>query len=163
MTKTTKSAIIEYIEHHMNLYELACLITADLSEDEAKQTENQLISFLQEEGGLILSQASLFRKKLAYPIKKQQQAYLADIVFRLSSEKIVILENKIKSDNHILRHLLVVKKELKAMPERKRRAPLFPKTEAPSLATETTKEKKIELKDIDQKLEEILEKNEIQR
>lgn len=140
----------------MNLYEIAYLITADISETEAKESENQFILFLQEEGGLILSQNSLLRKKLAYPIKKQLQAYLSDIVFRFSAEKIAVLEKKIKSDNNILRHLLLAKKEFKIMPEKKRRTPPFQKTDNIPFQ-ETTKEKKVELKDIEQKLEEILE------
>lgn len=141
----------------MNLYEIAYLITADASEFEAKEIENQLIALLQGEGGFILSQNSLLRKKLSYPIKKQAQAYLADIVFKLPAEKVTILEKKLKSDNKILRHLLLAKKELKLATEKKKRMPLHQKLDGDLSMKETTKEKKVELKDIDRKLEEILE------
>lgn len=140
----------------MNLYELAYLITADLSETDAKEIDNQLIAFIQEEGGFLVTQNALIRKKLSYPIRKQAIAYLADIDFRTSAEKISSLEQKIKSNNNILRHLLLAKKELKAVPARKRRT-LFAAKTGGSAVPEITKEKKIDLKDIDQKLEEILE------
>lgn len=139
----------------MNLYELAYLITADISETDGKEIDNQLIAFIQEEGGFLVAQNALIRKKLSYPIRKQAMAYLADIEFRTAAEKISSLEQKIKSNNNILRHLLLAKKEPKAIPVRKRRTPFAAKTGSAAVQ-ETTKERKIELKDIDQKLEEIL-------
>lgn len=145
----------------MNLYELAYLIRDDIPEEEVKEIENNILGFLRDEEGFVINQNSLLRKKLAYPIKKQIRAYLADITFKLPPGKILSLDKKIKSDNRILRHLLITKKEMGMMPEKKRRMPLFRKTGVPSLATETAKEKKIDLKDIDQKLEEILEQKEI--
>jgi small subunit ribosomal protein S6 len=136
----------------MKTYELTYLISSELSEEEAKEFQGKVTSLIQAEGGVLVEQSSLLRKKLAYPIKKQTQAYLAILVFQSEPEKIANLEKKLKSENQILRYLILTKKELKVVSKAPRIPPLpkKPKVVVPE------KEKKVELKEIEKKLEEIL-------
>ncbi len=132
------------------LYELTYLISTDLSEEEAKELQAKVVSLIQEEGGLILEERSPFKKKLAFPIKKQIQAFLANINFQTIAEKISKLEKNIKTEKKILRYLILTKKPIKKVkPIRslKTMADKKPK-----------KEKKAELKEIEKKLDEMLEK-----
>ena len=105
------------------------------------------------------------RKKLGYPIKKRKDAFLITLSFGLNPEKLKELEKKLKFDNQILRHTILEKIPAK-IPEKIKR-PLFAKSiEKKSTFAESEKKtpelkkpapaKKVELKEIDKKIEEIL-------
>ncbi len=130
----------------MRYYELAYLISPDLSEEDAKKLHQELISLIQEKGGLLDLLKDPEKINLSYPIQKREQAYLASIVFYLKPEEIQNFDKKLKSNSEILRFLLFIRKKPKT-PETKKEKP---KVKQP--------QKKAELKDIDKKLEEILGK-----
>jgi ribosomal protein S6 len=136
----------------MKLYELTYLISAESSEEDLKTLQEKINSLIQNEGG-ILDEVALPKKiELAYPIKKQMSAYLTAFSFRLSSEKLENLEKKIKAEDKILRYSVLIKPRVKEIPMRREKLPkkvgIFPK--------KITKPK-AELKEIEKKLEEILE------
>jgi len=138
----------------MKAYELTYLILAELPEEEARAFQNKIASLIKEEGGILDDIRMPFRKKLAYSIKKQAQAYLAFLNFKISPEGLINLEKKLKSENQILRYLILIKKPIKAAKERKR------ESHEPIILAEkkvvSEKEKKVELKEIEKELEEIL-------
>jgi len=140
----------------MKSYELTYLISAELTEEEARAFQNKIASLIKEEGGILDEIRTPFRRKLAYPIKKQIQAYLAFLNFKINPEGLINLEKKLKSENQIIRYLILIKKPVKAKKERVRgiTARLEPIPFAEKKFTE--KEKKVELKEIEKKLEEIL-------
>lgn len=129
----------------MKYYELTYLISSELSEEEAKQLQAKITSLI---GGILVKERLPFKKKLAYPIKKQSQAYFSVIDFQVMAEKLIDLEKKLKSEDKILRYLILVKPPVK----KEKITGVFkkPKIEQPE------KEKKVELKEIEKKLEEIL-------
>jgi small subunit ribosomal protein S6 len=131
----------------MHFYELTYLISPDLSEKEIKTLQDKIISLIQEKGGILGVEEKLpFKKKLAYPVKKQSQAYMTVINFQLPSEKLIDLEKKIKLENQILRYLILAKKESRAAKFSKK----------PPRSLKKIVEPKVELKEIEKKLEEIL-------
>lgn len=136
----------------MKSYELAFLISGNLSEEEAKQFQDKVTSLIQTEGGILADRGTILKKKLAYPIKKQIQVFLAILTFQLEPIKLFPLEKKLKLENQILRYLILIKRPVKEMPVRRKKvseiAPLI----------EKKKREKTELKDIEKKLEEILGK-----
>lgn len=137
----------------MKNYELTYLISPELSEEEVKVFHKKITSLIQEEGGILDEENSPLKKKLAYPIKKQFQAYLATLNFQLNPGSVVILEKKLKSENQILRYLILTKEKLNIIP----RITKIPATLKKSgEAVFEKKEKKVELKEIEKKLEEIL-------
>jgi len=127
----------------MKYYELTYLASPDLQESEVKDIEQKLNSFIQEKGGILDSSLSPEKIYLSYEIKKFKQAFLISQSFYLKPEEIKNLENKVKIESNILRFLIFVKKKFKEEITPKRR-PI------------KKSEKKAELKDIEQKLEEIL-------
>jgi small subunit ribosomal protein S6 len=134
----------------MKNYELTCLISPDLSEEELNITKEKIVSLVQQEGGVLGETASPQKRALAQPIKKKNSAYLIIINFQLNPEKIENLENKLKNEGNILRYLLAIKPSIKEV------APVFRK----SVKAKVVKKKpveKVELKEIEKKLEEILE------
>jgi len=133
----------------MKSYELTCLISPDLSEEELSAIKEKIASFVQQEGGFFNETAFAQKKALAYPIKKKGSAYLIIINFQLSSEKIESLENKLKNEENILRYLLTTK------PLIKETAPVLRKP-VKEKAIKKKPVEKVELKEIEKKLEEIL-------
>jgi len=129
----------------MKDYELAYLISSELSKEEVKSFQDKIVSFIQNEGGVLIENVAPLKKVLAYPIKKQTQAHLAVLDFQLNPEKLAELEKKLKAEAQILRYLVLIKpklKEIKAVPRK------FVPKKVP--------ERKVELKEIEKKLEEIL-------
>jgi len=126
----------------MKYYELTYLISTDIGEIEIKNFQEKINSFIKDEGGVLLLANIPVRKKLTYPIKKKEEAYLSSLNFYLPSEKITDLEKKLKEEGFILRYLLLNKGVPEKMPE------IVPK---PIL-----KPKKVELEELDKELEKIL-------
>lgn len=142
----------------MKSYELAYLISSELSEEEARAFQERIISMVKDQGGTLEDVRNPLRRRLAYSIMKQTQAYLAFFVFKTSPEALADLEKKLKEEKQILRHLIVIKKPVKPIKERVRK--IKPQPEGTAAFEEnkeyTEKEKKVELEEIEEKLEEIL-------
>lgn len=142
----------------MKKYELTYLISSDLSGEEAKALSQKVSGFIAKQGKLEKTEDP-FKKKLAYPVKNKTEAFLSLIVFSFEPDQLSVLENNLKSDPQIIRHIIIIKKEEKKISERKLEKILSQKPEKPFEARKEipiTETKKVELKEIDQKIEEIL-------
>jgi small subunit ribosomal protein S6 len=129
----------------MKNYELTYLISPDLSETEVKSLQEKISSLIGNKGGVLVNLNTPTKKKLAYPIKKRMEAYLSSLNFQLSPDRLIEMEKDLKVEENVLRFLIITKKIIKKVPEA-----LFKKP------PRITKPKKVELKEIEQKLEEIL-------
>lgn len=135
----------------MRLYELNCLISPEITKEEINLLKEKLNSLIQNAGG-ILEEATLpVKRRLSYPIKKTGEILFWGLTFCLATEKMAELEKELKSEKKILRYLILFKKPQRVSALRIRRPirKLVPRT--------SPKEKKAELKEIDKKLEEILD------
>ncbi|MBU2635203.1 30S ribosomal protein S6 [Patescibacteria group bacterium] len=130
----------------MKNYELTYLISSDVFGEELKNLSEKIKSFVQEEEGVIKKTIEPSKTKLGYSIKEKGEAFLVTINFSLSPEKIANLEKKLKAENQILRYMILNKD----LPEKI----LRPKRTRPELKTKESE--KVELKEIDKKIEEIL-------
>jgi ribosomal protein S6 len=146
----------------MKLYELTYLIPIDLPEEATKALQEKINSFISDAQGTIDRIEDLTKKRLGEPIKKQTAAQMATLNFYMSPEKLGDLDRKIKSEPQIIHHLILNKKPRKAeAPRRIRRLTPVAPEESLKTATEGTslsasKPKKVEIKEIEKKLEEIL-------
>lgn len=128
----------------MRLYELTYLVSPEISEEELKNLQEKINSFIQNEGGILNKTSFPLKKKLSYPIKKKHEAFLTSVSFYSKPEKIENLEKKLKAEGFLLRYLISTEK--------------LQKKAAVSIPKKLTKAKpkKVELKDFEKKLEEIL-------
>lgn len=111
-------------------------------------------NLVQDNGGILIEERKKKNVELGYPIKGRTRAVLIACKFQASSDKIKGIEQDIKEKDGILRFLLEKKKKHRKTLERKRRF------KAPSArATTEKKEAKVELKKIEEKLEEILDES----
>jgi len=142
----------------MKNYELTCLISPDLSEEELKNLSAKTNSFIQEETGVLEKVSEPLKKRLGYPIKGKAGAFSVSLNFSLDPEKLKNLEKKLKSENQILRYIILIKTVGKEVLPRKKRLFKMPQkiTEPSEPAAHRPKVKKVELKEIDKKIEEIL-------
>jgi len=125
----------------MKHYELTFLISPELSEEEIRGFQEKIISLIQGLGGELLGEVKT-------PIRKKM-AYLVTLNFNLDPEKLGSLEKGLKSENQVLRYIILTRRALRPSgPEAKKVPPkpiIKPKPEA-----------KVELKEIEKKLKEIL-------
>ena len=140
------------IECVMKLYELTYLISSDLSEEELKVCQEKIASLIEEEGGVLGEVNSITRKSLAYPIKKKSAAFSATLSFQSDPEKLESLEKKLKAESKILRYLILGKPKTKP-PTTFRKKMVGGKPPTPRKKVVGGK---VELKEIEKKLEEIL-------
>ncbi|MDD5145547.1 MAG: 30S ribosomal protein S6 [Candidatus Pacebacteria bacterium] len=137
----------------MKQYQLNYLILPDLNEEDAKSLQERINSFVVENQGTLDKIFDIAKKRIDQRVKKQDVAYLASLDFHFLPEKIMDLEKKLKSEEKIIRYAILNKKAQKPL-EAKRRRPILKAAEETAKATE--KPKKVEIKEIEKKLEEIL-------
>lgn len=134
----------------MRNYDLTLIFSPLLADEEANDLFQQFVSFVQEQGGILGDQRLLGKKPLLAPIKHAKEGYLAVITFSLNEENLSNLEKKCKETSKILRFFIV--KQAKRVIKKKARITPTPELTA---AAAPQKEAKADLKDIDEKLEEI--------
>jgi len=132
----------------MKLYELTYLISPEFSEEELKSLNEKINSLIQKGTGVLNEVKLPIKKKLVERIKKQREAFLINLSFYLEPEKLGSLEKELKSEKKILRYLILAKPKIKIAKVRKRPTKVISKI--------PVKEKKVGLKEIEKKLEEIL-------
>ena len=131
----------------MSLYELSYLISPNLKEEEAVALQEKINSLVSKTIKLLRFD-KIKKIKLAYPIQKKEEAFLASLDFQTEAGQIEELKKEIEKEKNILRFLLIKKRPRK---EIKKREIIEVKKELKS------PEKKVGLKEIEEKLEKILE------
>jgi len=133
-------------------YELTYLISPDLLEEELKALQEKIVSQIQEIGGILNEISRTIKKSLAYPLKKKTSAFLATLSFQLPPEKLEGLEKGLKAESQVLRYLILTETKTKP-PVTFRKKVIEGKLIA---SRKKVVGEKVELKEIEKKLEEIL-------
>ena len=143
-------------------YELTCEISPAINELELKELIERIGLFMQESEAKVRKTSEPAKKRLGVRTKKQKEAFLVNFFLEASPDKIEQIDKKLKSEPDILRHIIIVKKYSEETPKRQlrreKRLENFidrRKTEK-SEKERSSKSKKVELQEIDQKIEEIL-------
>lgn len=144
-------------------YELAYLLSPAVPEDEVLVVAGSLVKIIEDSNGLIRHQETPAKRRLSYLVKKEQNAYFSWITFSTSPENLAAIEKGIKGAQNLLRHMLVEEEEIPPQPIRTyipRPAPtrVKPPAPTPTAAGEQKPEEKLDLEELDKKLEEILGK-----
>ena len=139
----------------MRNYELTLIFDASLGTEQLTQALEGVVVFLQGKGGIMLSQDVKGKKALLAPIKKHKEGILAMLKFTMDASHMQDLEKYLKENAQVLRSLCLISISRKV----KYKTPHL----VPSLASvlpalgkqEETATQKIDLGEIDKKLEEI--------
>ncbi|MEK7540857.1 MAG: 30S ribosomal protein S6 [Patescibacteria group bacterium] len=147
----------------MKPYELTYIISSEITAEEAEAKAKDIESFIQEKEGVILKSEKPSPRTLAYPIKKQGSGFFSGLEFQLEPEHLDELKEKIQKDGKIIRHILIIKKPAKIQKERRtKKKPLISSASIGDVEEEKAYlpdrqiNKKVELKEIEKKLDEIL-------
>ncbi len=130
----------------MKAYEIAYIATPAFTVEEAGKFHEKIKEMISKTGGVLGREQIPAKKALAYSVKNNTEAYLASIDFEGKEEDVKKIYENIKKEEDVLR-LLVIKKEIIKETEKKEKAPKKEK----SLKPEKTR-----LKEIDEKIDEIL-------
>lgn len=143
------------------LYEIGLLIKPGLSEAEASAELGNVRLEIEKHSGILERTTDPKLRKLSYPIKKISQAYFAALQFSVSPASITEIEKTVSSHPHVLRCLVL--SWTRAPAETVLRKPMRTRTQEPVtslLSPARAKEpvEKVDEKELDKKLDEILGK-----
>jgi small subunit ribosomal protein S6 len=158
----------ERIEH----YELLYIVPISYSVDELKPITEKVVKLIKDYNGEITKKEDLGKLKLAYPIKQQNHGYYQMVEFNLAKNNLKKLNEALRLINEVLRFLIIKKKiktEKEVIKEKELQTKLAKKKEEAiekiKSAKEETKEEpgqdKVSLEDLDKKLDELLDTDDI--
>ncbi len=142
----------------MKSYELTYIITSAISSEEVTSRVKDIETFIQSKEGVILSSNHSTAQTLAYPIKKNSSGYFVTTVFQTDEKVIKEVKSKLDLEKEILRSVILVKRPVKVMKERRTRKPLMVAAKEGSAFAKASadKQEKLNPEDLDKKLDEIL-------
>lgn len=153
-------------------YELLYLISNKFSEDEVKPIVEKVNSLILSNQGKITLTEDLGKKKLAFPIKGFRYGYYNLVEFDLAGENLIKVDRALRLMNEILRQQIIVK-AVKTAEQIARDKTIAEKIAARNIKDEkeaeeknkevnkADKKDKVNLKDLDEKLDKILETNDL--
>lgn len=143
----------------MRIYEINYTASGSSSEEELKSISSKISGFISENGGKTEKTAEPVKKFLGFQIGKEKNIFFTSIIFSIPEENLAAFEKSVKGETSILRYNILKRDKVESDSGkefiRRRRKP----TESLDQITEKeehTKPKKVELKEIDEKIEEIL-------
>lgn len=152
------------MENDLKHYEIAYLLHPSIAEEEVLGHVGKITALIEDVKGMINQSESPKKRKLAYEIEKERNAYFGWTQFLLAPEKISDLDKKLKLEGKksVIRYLLVEQERVEA-PRlhnvRKSGRTLERTGETVAGAEEQHgEEEKLDLEALDKKLEEILGK-----
>jgi ribosomal protein S6 len=143
----------------MKIYELSYLISLEVPEDQVKTLQEKVNNIILEMKGTMDRVEDASKRRLGSQKRGQNMAYMATLNFFLAPEKLNDLKEKLKGEPQILNFIVIHKKPFIVKESKRKPRILRPESSAePSaIPTKTTeKPKKVEIKEIEKKLEEIL-------
>lgn len=141
-------------------YEFAYLLSPSVEEGAVLSYTAKISALIEEAGGMVRKTEAPKRRQLAYPVRKEHQAYFGWTTFTATPLKTKELEKKFSGLKEILRHLLI-EAEIEKRPPTFR--PMHAMTGAGRVVRPPAREAekaddKLDLEALDKKLEEILGK-----
>lgn len=154
----------------MTTYELTYIISPEITSEEAEAKGKEIESLIQNKEGVVVRQNNPIAKTLSYPIKKQASGFFGVFEFQLEPEKLSEIKDVIVKDGKIVRHMVIIKRAQRPRKERRAKAKpavsseTEPKTEFEAAIDEKLVSRpkpsdtkgKVEFKDIEQQLDELL-------
>ena len=154
-------------------YELLYIVSNKYTEDELKPIVEKANSIIRDQGGEITYSEDWGKRRLAYEIEHMNHGYYFLVEFDLTSKKIDEISNAMNMAQEILRFQIVSKeartleeiRHEKEMKEDLAKQEMIAKKEEKEKAepkeVKQTEDKKVDLKDLDEKLDKILDTDDL--
>ena len=160
----------------MKTYELSYIVSPEITGEEAIAKGKEIESAIQSREGIILKQLNPVARTLAFPIAKRASGFFGVLEFQIEAEKLLEIKEIVAKDGKIVRHMVIIKEPIKIKKIRRSKtaslqeAAAEQKVEAEAAKEEIPAESKpapiekdlpaqagkVELKDIEEQLDEIL-------
>ena len=138
-------------------YELAFHLLPSFEEEVLEQKKRELEELISKSGGIISRSGEIKKIRLAYPIRNERFSNFGYVEFFAPGSAVEKLNKELFLNESLLRHMILKKEEeLVAAPRKVVSKPR--QTEKPKPETERTDVSETEQKELDKKIEEILEK-----
>lgn len=95
----------------MNYYEMMILFSSTLTDEEEKEQSRQVEDLLNKEKATIHLQDHWGKKKLAYPIKKQRQAFYEWYYLEIDPSRVSEIDRKLKQSEETILRFMILKME----------------------------------------------------
>lgn len=152
-------------------YELLYILSNKFTEDEIEPIAEKVNQTITKENGVIAFDENWGKRKLAYQIKGLNHGYYRLVEFDLDGEKLSIIDRYLRMSSDIIRHQIIKKKpkteeEIKKdkIIEKKiaeKAAKQIAEEKKEKIAKDKSSKKKVDLKELDDKLDKILESNDL--
>lgn len=98
----------------MRKYELMCILKTGFDIESSEQTITHIENAVKNHGGVILNTNKIGRKKLAYDINKNRDAFYVVFDIQMNADKLTELKRYLKLNESVIRDFITVQKETKA-------------------------------------------------
>lgn len=98
----------------MKKYELIFILGPNFTEEEVGAEAKKVLEQVSKQGAEIGQIVDLGKKKLAYAIKKQRHGYYQLVEFNAEGNMLAAINNALRLDQTVLRHLIIEKPEKSA-------------------------------------------------
>ncbi|MCX7778775.1 MAG: 30S ribosomal protein S6 [Patescibacteria group bacterium] len=127
------------------MYELLCLFSSNLSPESIASLVKKIEEILFDFQASLVYKNDFGEKKLAYPIRHEKRGYYFAFGFKLKSDFIKKLEEKLKNISEILRYQIVKVRKWSEKPEKPE-----------EIQKKPVQPEKVDLEKLDEKIEKIL-------
>lgn len=145
-------------------YELLYIVSNKFTEDELKPIIAKVHKLIEKNGGVITYQEEWGKKKLAYPIKLLSYGYYSLVEFDIAAGELARVSQALTMESDIIRHQIVAKK-IKTEAEIKKEKEISDKIASKAIVKEKLEEEKkkgkVDLKELDERLDRILETDDL--
>jgi len=142
----------------MNKYELLLITPAKVSEKEIPQVSENIAKLISEQGAKVTLEDNLGRKKLAYPIAKNQVGNYLLFQFTGSADLAQKIKEALKLTPEIIRYQLVANPPSQEAKQGREKKEIPAKSQLKKEKVKPKdKERKINLEDLEEELDNILE------
>ncbi len=104
----------------MNLYELTYLISPKIASEEAKKFSEKQSQMLKDLGATLYKIEDPKKITLSYPIEGFNEAYLTSTDLDITTEKVKLIEEKLKREDNVIRFLIISKDKIEENEEDKK-------------------------------------------
>ncbi|MBS3818286.1 30S ribosomal protein S6 [bacterium] len=113
----------------MRYYETAFLVAPNLPEEDREKFINQMSQWVSQNKGKMIKVEKWGKKKMAYPIKKFNEAFYVFFLYEGEPDIPVELERRFKHSESVIRYLTVKKEPTEVEEEKKKSKEESPKGE----------------------------------
>ena len=146
------------MERNPKKYEIAYILRSSIAEEAIAEHTQKITALVEEEKGIISHSEIPKKRRLAYPIGKEDHGYFGWIKFTALPDTIAAIEKTMKAAASLLRHLIVEDTIPVQQFGRIPRPPAPPPVAAVPPKREEEADERLDLEALDKKLEEILGK-----